>query len=115
MSSRSSSAFDSALASAYSSRSQTPLPPPPVQAPNPYRLPRFWRGYVLGGLSLAGAAGLYKLGSFIKNYINDKFHRQQIPAIAPYAHNQYQALSKPTPYPTPYQRRNIKMQENRHN
>lgn len=110
-----SSAYDSALSSAQSSRSQTPLPP--NQTPNPYRLPRFWRGYVLGGLSLAGAAGLYKLGSFVTNYLYNKFHRQQVPAIAPYAYNQYQALPTPTPipHPTPYQRRNIKMQENRHN
>lgn len=112
MSSAASSALSSALTSAQSSRSSTPLPP--VQAPNPYRLPRFWRGYALGGLTTAGAYGLYKLGSALKNYFNNKFHRQPSTALSPYIRYQAPALPTPTPQPTPYQRRNIRLHENLH-
>ena len=107
------SSIDSlALASSQSSRSPTPLQP--IQAPNPYRLPRFWRGYALGGLTTLGAYGVYKLGSAIKNYFNNKFHRQPSTALSPYIRYQEPALPTPTPKPTPYQRRNIRLHENHH-
>ena len=106
------SAYSSALSSSQSSRSPTPLPQVHIQAPNPYRLPRFWRGFVLGGLSTAGAYGLYKLASHFYN----KFHRQPSTELVPYTYQQQQPEALPTliPEPTPYRRRNIKLQHNRH-
>ena len=62
MNSAISSAVSSALARRQSSRGTTPLPIEAQPQLNPYRLPRFWRGYVLGGLTAAGALGLYKYG-----------------------------------------------------
>ena len=107
MNSAVSSAVSSALASSQSSRSPTPLP---IQAPNPYRLPRFWRGYALGGLTVAGAYGLYKLGSAL----NNKFHKQQSTPTSPYIRYQQSAEPTPTPEPTPYKRRNIRLHDNFH-
>lgn len=105
------SAYSSSLASPQSSRSHSPLPH--MQAPNPYRLPRFWRGFALGGLTTAGAYGLYKLGSYIKDRLFNKFHRQPTTEYIPYTY-QPTPTATPKPEPTPYRRRNIKMQYNRH-
>ena len=87
------SAASSALVSRQASRATTPIPIEAQHQLNPYRLPRFWRGYVLGGLTLAGAYGLHKLGSFIKDYFYNKFHRPYVPALAP----SIPALPTPTP------------------
>ena len=87
------SSVNSAMSSRQSSRGTTPLPEEIPQV-NPYRLPRFWRGFVVGGLTIPGLYGLYKLGSLAKDYYNDKFHRrpENLPAIAPNAHNQQLVL-----------------------
>ena len=105
------SAADSALVSQYSSRATTPIHyhHHQHQQLNPYRLPRFWRGYVLGGLSTIGAYGLYKLGSLIKNSMGNNFHRKfnmqpffQLPPPPPKKPTPKQlALPTPTPKQTP--------------
>ena len=91
------SSVNSAMSSRQSSRGTTPLPNqiPPV---NPYRLPRFWRGFVVGGLTIPGLYGLYKLGSFAKNYLYNKFHK-----IPTYENRYiwYDPYNTPTPEPTP--------------
>ena len=103
-----SSAINSALVSRQASRSATPLP---IQAPNPYRLPRFWRGYGLGVLSTVGAYGLYKLGSNVYHHLYDKFHRQPTFTSTPTPEPTPQATPEPTPYA---QNRNIKLHYHHH-
>ena len=102
------SVANSALMSRQASRASTPIMINHHQHHqfNPYRLPRFWRGYALGGLTTAGAYGLYKLGSFIRDLLNNKFQRQYLYAYNTYAsppptYNTPPALPKSTPTPTP--------------
>ena len=102
------SAVSSALASRQSSRGTTPLPIEAQPQLNPYRLPRFWRGYVLGGLTAAGALGLYKYGSAIKDYFYNKFHRPYVPALPT-------PTPKPLALPTPKPKhKSPVIQNNRH-
>ena len=100
------SAASSALASRQASRGTTPLP---VEAQlNPYRLPRFWRGYALGGLTAAGLLGLFKYGSAIKDFFYNKFRKplvQTSPTPTP------KPLALPTPKP---KRKSHVIQNNRH-
>ena len=98
------SALASPSSSASSSRGTTPVPQ--INQPNPYRLPRFWRGFVVGGLTIPGLYGLYRLGSFLMNNNQNKFNKQQIPAIG---YEERRAL--PTPTPTPKQ---LRLHNNRH-
>lgn len=91
------SALASPSSSALSSRGTTPTPQ--INQPNPYRLPRFWRGFIVGGLTIPGLYGLYRLGSFLMGNNNqNKFNKQQIPAIG---YEERRALPTPNPKPTP--------------
>ena len=75
------SSYSSTSTSRQSSRETTPLPIQHQQL-NPYRIPRFWRGYILGGLTGPGLYGLYKLGSFVRNYLRNKFRPQPTPTVS---------------------------------
>ena len=98
MNSAVSSSASSALSSRQASRGSSPLPIEAQPQLNPYRLPRFWRGYALGGLTAAGLLGLYKLGPAIKEYFYNKFHRPIV-------------QTSPTPTPKP---KSHVIQNNRH-
>lgn len=88
------SVMNSAANSRQSSRQPTPLPPlqPQLQQPNPWLQQLVaMRPYLVGGL---GAIGLYKLGSFAKNYLYNKFHK-----IPTYENRYLWSESTPTPEP----------------
>ena len=85
------SPYSSAMSSRYSSREPSPIPVQHVQL-NPYRLPRFWRGFVVGGLAIPGSYGLYRLGSYVWNRFQNKFNKSSVG---------YPALPTSTPKPTP--------------
>ena len=72
--------YSSAYSSRQTSREQSPIP---NQIHHHFHIPRFWRGYILGGLS---TAGLFGLGAFAKRIYHNKFKK---------------STPTPTPAPTP--------------
>ena len=101
-----SSSNPSALSSRTPSRGTTPIPVQ-HQHQNPYHIPRFWRGFALGGLTIGGGGYLLsKLGPYIGSYFINKFHREPTPTPTP--------EPTPEPTPTPKPKKPLKFDDNIH-